>query len=60
MPEHEIGSLSGNGSVFIQQLVFAGLCDPYLTHDFEEDGVYDLVSYGARPPCLVILLTYHF
>lgn len=60
MPEHEIGSLSGNGSVFPQQLVFAGLLDLYLMYDFEEDGVYDLVSCGARPPCLVILLTYHF
>lgn len=42
MPEHEIGSLSGNGSVFPQQLVFAGLLDLYLMYDFEEDGVYDL------------------
>lgn len=40
--------------------MFAGLRDPYPTHDFEEDGVYDLVICGARLQYLVILLTYHF
>lgn len=59
-PEHEIRSLAGNGFAFLQQLVSAGLYDPYPTPEFEEDGVYGFVSYSAYPPCLVVLLTYHF